>query len=269
MKRIGCVGDNCVDHYRQTGEDHFGGNPVNVAVYTRRLGDGISYVGAVGTDGRGAALLDALRGRGVDVSHVHVDEGSTAVTYVEHINGDRVFGDYDEGVMARFALTEEDIAFLGGHALVVSGLWGHAEGYLARIRQAGAVTAFDCSDRPEDPAAQTALPCTDIAFFSDDGSDDEALRQRLRQLAALGPRIVVATRGSRGSMAYDGQRFYGQGIVPCRVVDTMGAGDSFIAGFLTRRILGDGMEDALRFAATAAANTCKFHGGFGYPHPLD
>lgn len=36
MKRIGCVGDNCVDHYRQTGEDHFGGNPVNVAVYTRR-----------------------------------------------------------------------------------------------------------------------------------------------------------------------------------------------------------------------------------------
>ena len=99
MKRIGCVGDNCVDHYRQTGEDHFGGNPVNVAVYTRRLGGGISYVGAVGTDGRGAALLDALRGRGVDVSHVHVDEGSTAVTYVEHINGDRVFGDYDEGDM--------------------------------------------------------------------------------------------------------------------------------------------------------------------------
>ena len=196
MKRIGCVGDNCVDHYRQTGEDHFGGNPVNVAVYTRRLGGGISYVGAVGTDGRGAALLDALRGRGVDVSHVHVDEGSTAVTYVEHINGDRVFGDYDEGVMAQFALTEEDIAFLGSHALVVSGLWGHAEGYLARIRQAGAVTAFDCSDRPEDPAAQTALPCTDIAFFSDDGSDDEALRQRLRDAGvdahALEARLIVA-----------------------------------------------------------------------------
>lgn len=57
MKRIGCVGDNCVDHYRQTGEDHFGGNPVNVAVYTRRLGGNASYVGAVGTDSRGAAML--------------------------------------------------------------------------------------------------------------------------------------------------------------------------------------------------------------------
>ena len=138
MKRIGCVGDNCVDHYRQTGEDHFGGNPVNVAVYTRRLGGGISYVGAVGTDGRGAALLDALRGRGVDVSHVHVDEGSTAVTYVEHINGDRVFGDYDEGVMAQFALTEEDIAFLGGHAL--AGRCGHS---LRLLRPAGGSGSAD------------------------------------------------------------------------------------------------------------------------------
>ena len=214
MKRIGCVGDNCVDHYRQTGEDHFGGNPVNVAVYTRRLGGDASYVGAVGTDSRGAAMLEALRGRGVDVSHVHVDKGSTAVTYVEHINGDRVFGDYSEGVMAQFALTEEDIAFLGSHDLVVSGLWGHAEGYLSRIRQHGAITAFDCSDRPEDPAAQTALPGTDIAFFSDDGSDDEALRQRLTAYWEQGGRLLLTGRSGlwtdREELALEvGARFEG------------------------------------------------------------
>ena len=262
MKRIGCVGDNCVDHYRQTGEDHFGGNPVNVAVYTRRLGGNASYVGAVGTDSRGAAMLEALRGRGVDVSHVHVEPGSTAVTYVEHINGDRVFGDYDEGVMTHFALTEEDVAFLGDHELVVSGLWGHAEAYLSRIRQHGAVTAFDCSDRPEDPAAQTALPGTDIVFFSDDGSDDEALRQRLRQLTAAGPRIAVATRGSRGSMAYDGQRFYEQGIVPCRVVDTMGAGDSFIAGFLHGYLEGLDIPACMTAGAQCSAVTLAYEGAW-------
>lgn len=77
------------------------------------------------------------------------------------------------------------------------------------------------------------------------------------------------TLGSRGSIFSEEGKRYHQGIVPVKAIDTMGAGDSFIAGFLTRRILGDGMEDALRFAATAAANTCKFHGGFGYPHPLD
>lgn len=262
MKRIGCVGDNCVDHYRQTGEDHFGGNPVNVAVYTRRLGGNASYVGAVGTDSRGAAMLEALRGRGVDVSHVHVEPGSTAVTYVEHINGDRVFGDYDEGVMTHFALTEEDVAFLGSHDLVVSGLWGHAEAYLSRIRQHGAVTAFDCSDRPEDPAAQTALPGTDIVFFSDDSSDDETLLRRLQALTAAGPRIVVATRGARGSMAYDGQRFYEQGIIPCQVVDTMGAGDSFIAGFLYSICAGKGIQEAMADGAANSSVTIAYSGAW-------
>lgn len=262
MKRIGCVGDNCVDHYRQTGEDHFGGNPVNVAVYTQRLGGHASYVGAVGTDRRGTALLDAMRGRGVDVSHVHVDAGSTAVTYVEHINGDRVFGDYEEGVMAHFSLTEDDIAFLGGHDVVVSGLWGHAETALSRIRACGAVTAFDCSDRPDDPIAQTALAGTDIAFFSDDGSDDETLTRRLRELAALGPKIVVATRGSSGSMAYDGQQIYRQGIVPCSVVDTMGAGDSFIAGFLFGYAEGLDMAGCMQSGARCSAVTLAYEGAW-------
>ena len=262
MKRIGCVGDNCVDHYRQTGEDHFGGNPANVAVYTRRLGGNASYVGAVGTDSRGAAMLEALRGRGVDVSHVHVDEGSTAVTYVEHINGDRVFGDYDEGVMTHFALTEEDVAFLGSHDLVVSGLWGHAEAYLSRIRQHGAVTAFDCSDRPEDPAAQTALPGTDIVFFSDDSSDDETLLRRLQALTAAGPRIAVATRGARGSMAYDGKQVCRQGIIPCQVVDTMGAGDSFIAGFLHGYLEGLDIPACMTAGAQCSAVTLSYEGAW-------
>ena len=38
--------------------------------------------------------------------------------------------------------------------------------------------------------------------------------------------------GEKGSLAYDGNEFYKYGIVPCDVVDTMGAGDSYIAGFL-------------------------------------
>ena len=60
-----------------------------------------------------------------------------------------------------------------------------------------------------------------------------------------------------------------QGIKPVEVIDTMGAGDSFIAGFLTRRIAGDAMAPALDYAATVAANSCRIHGSFGYPQPLD
>ena len=100
-------------------------------------------------------------------------------------------------------------------------------------------------------------------------SRQEEIEALMDRCHALGTKVVGVTLGSRGSIFSEEGKRYHQGIVPVEAIDTMGAGDSFIAGFLTRRILGDGMEDALRFAATAAANTCKFHGGFGYPHPLD
>lgn len=47
-----------------------------------------------------------------------------------------------------------------------------------------------------------------VAFFSDDASDEESLKARILEVAALGPQIVVATRGGKGSLAYDGESFY-------------------------------------------------------------
>lgn len=46
--RLAAVGDNCIDLYDQTGDAYPGGNPVNVAVYTVRLGGSASYTGVVG-----------------------------------------------------------------------------------------------------------------------------------------------------------------------------------------------------------------------------
>ena len=89
-------------------------------------------------------------------------------------------------------------------------------------------------------------------------------RQWLQSLCArgLGPRIVVATRGSRGSMAYDGQRFYGQGIVPCRVVDTMGAGDSLLAGFLHSWLEGLDIPGCMASGAQCSAVTLAYEGAW-------
>ena len=122
--KVAAVGDNCVDAYDQTGEAFPGGNPVNVAVYTVRLGGEASYTGVVGDDAYGKLMKDSIAKKGVDVSHLKVMPGSTAVTHVEIIDGERILGDYEEGVMAEFKLSEEDIEFLGSHDLVVSGIWG-------------------------------------------------------------------------------------------------------------------------------------------------
>ena len=195
MIKIACAGDNCVDYYDNTGESFPGGNPVNVSVYVRRLGGQSAYLGAVGTDDFGKQMCAALQEKGVDVSHVQILPGKTAFTHVERINGERVFGDYDEGVMADFRLRQADFDLLKGYDRLVTGLWGHTESQLADVRAMGIPVAFDGAERPLDEAGRIALPHVNVAFFSDDASDEESLKARILEIAALGPQIVVATPG--------------------------------------------------------------------------
>ena len=230
MIRIACIGDSCVDHYDLYDQALPGGNPVNFAVYFRRMGGEASFIGAVGSDSDGALVLRALEGKGVDVSHVQA--GPTSTTHVSVENGNRVFTAYDPGVMEQFALRPEDFAFIRAHDLVVSAPWGRCERELGRIRAMGLPIAYDCADLPFEQAAQTALPNADIAFFSDDVENEQDLKRTVEAIYALGPSIVVAMRGARGSLAYDGSRYYAQAAIECPVVDTLGAGDSYIAGFL-------------------------------------
>jgi fructoselysine 6-kinase len=115
---------------------------------------------------------------------------------------------------------------------------------------------------PFDLPSQIALPHTDIAFFADDVSDETTLQEKIKQVATLGPKLVVATRGSIGSMAYDGENFFTYGIVPCEVGDTMGAGDSYIAGFLFGLVEGLSIEEAMHKGAANATETLKYFGAW-------
>ena len=62
-------------------------------------------------------------------------------------------------------------------------------------------------------------------------------KEHLRKVSALGPELVCASRGTAGSIAYDGKNFYKQGIEPVEVmIDTMAAGDSLLTAFLVNYI---------------------------------
>lgn len=262
MKRIACIGDNCVDFYDETGERYPGGNPVNVSVYFRRLGTPSSYIGAVGNDENGKMIIDSLAGKSVDVSHVKVLEGITAVTHVQRINGERMFGDSDPGVFALLELTEEDLDFIGTHDLAVTGLWGYTEPFLPILKKRGIPIAYDASNYPDLPQGKEGIRHADYVFFSDDEADEEQLRQKMRSIAAAGPSVVVAMRGSRGSLALEGERYEASGIVNCEVVDTMGAGDSYIAGFLNAHLDGADLTECMRKGAENAAITIGYKGAW-------
>lgn len=260
--KIAAAGDNCMDVYDQQNLAFPGGNPVNVAVYAVRLGAKASYTGAVGTDSYGRVMMEALQAKGVDISHVSVLGGSTAVTHVTLVNGERVLGAYDEGVTADFRADSADIEFFAQHDMFVTGLWGHMEEILPKIKDRGVPIAFDFAEAEEDPVIDRAAPYTDYAFFANDEDDEASLKVFMEHIYAKGAGHVIVTRGEKGSLAYDGETWCQCGIVKCSVVDTMGAGDSFIAGFLVEILRGGDMREAMEAGARNSSITLGYQGAW-------
>jgi fructoselysine 6-kinase len=175
MRKLATVGDNCIDYYTKQNKVFPGGNCVNVAVYAARAGLASSYTGAVGNDEYGSFMRDALRKKGVDDSHLYVLAGKTAVTRVELINGERVFGDYDEGVLRDYKMSDADVDFFCTHDLLHTALWGNAERELKRIKERGLPVVFDFATAKDGEIMETALPFVDYAFFSREEETGELL----------------------------------------------------------------------------------------------
>jgi fructoselysine 6-kinase len=259
--RFACVGDNCIDVYQNTNSWYCGGNPVNVAVYVVRSGDGASYIGAVGTDNYGQFMVDSLTAHGVDVSHVKILPGATAKTFINLINGERVFSGYEEGVVADFQLTPEDVDFIAAHDMLVSGHWGNIHDQLSQVRARGVPIAFDFATKLGDEVFEAAVEYVDYAFFSSDG-DSTTVRDSLRSICVRGAKLAVCTLGKHGSLAFDGMSFTHYGIVPCAVKDTMGAGDSYIAGFLRGILRQLPLEECMRMGAECSSTTLQNYGAW-------
>ena len=76
------------------------------------------------------------------------------------------------------------------------------------------------------------------------------------------PSIVIVTRGDKGSIAYDGNSFTEFGIVECEVVDSMGAGDSYIAGFLIGILEGKSILECMEKGARSSCVTLGYFGAW-------
>lgn len=278
--KVVTAGDNCMDVYDLMGKAYPGGNPVNVAVYWKRLGGEASYIGAVGDDDYGERMQKAISGKGVDTSHLYVMHGHTAITHVEVVEGNRVFGQYDEGVLEDFCLSNEDMRFISHHDLFVSGIWGGTDDRIPEIYKMGIPVAFDFATKWKHPLVRRLAPYVTYGFFAlDDESEEELktvigeshvdkdelmnlVKDFMYQIHDLGTKVVVVTMGEQGSLAWDGEQLYKFGIVNCAVVDTMGAGDSYIAGFLFARMIGGDISKAMKAGAQNSSITLGYSGAW-------
>lgn len=251
--RFAVVGDNTIDRYvGAEQQDLVGGNAVNVAVQLALSGERVRYYGAVADDDDGAFIRAVLLDSGVDVGGLVVLPGKTAVTLIRVLpDGDRVFEREDFGVTADYVPAPEHVQEIADSDWVQLGMLpdaGKLRDQLPDIR-----IGQDC-------AVAAGFDGLAVAFGSVGAEDPSSFAR-----AALegGAELAVVTRGALGAIAYPASgNPVAVDAAPTQVVDTTGAGDSFIAGFIAARAAGSSVESALADGARWAAVTCEHRGGF-------
>ena len=263
--RVLGFGDNTIDSYVDLGRQFPGGNAVNVAVLMRRMGAQAGYLGCIGNDAAGTFLQQALLAEGLDLSRCRHPDGPNARAFIAHNQGDRRFIRSEKGMRGAWGgFTPDDLAYISGFDLVHSSIYSELDDHLPHLRRQIRHLSFDFSERWNDDALARLLPLIDSAFLSAPRGSDEDCEALLRRCAGLGPADVVITRGVRGAMALcDGDLATCQPI-PVNVVDTLGAGDAFIAAYLITRHEGLPLAQCLHRAAHAAAEACTSYGAFGH-----
>ena len=133
---------------------------------------------------------------------------------------------------------------------------------------AGASVSFDVNHRASLWSAAEAgafsrdlLERVDLVFAGEDEATlvigpHQRAEDAAAELAALGPREVVVKRGAQGALSLVDGGVHTAPAVPVDVVDTVGAGDAFVAGYLAERVNGGSPAARLALAVTTGAFTC-------------
>jgi len=259
---VAAVGDNCIDRYVPTGrDDTVGGNALNVAVGLVNAGHPTTYLGAVGGDAEGELIVRTAEAVGVDMSGVRVLPAHTGVTTVELLpDGERIFRDESYGASALFRLEDGDLARLRGCVWVHAANLPGAPAAVLRLAAEEHRVSYDFSDHG-DVALRTALcPHLAIAFFSAPTETPNGAAGLAQAALAEGAEIAVVTRGRAGSLAAVHGSLFEQDAVAVEPVETLGAGDAFIAAFISAQVTGESLTESLRRGAVAAARTCELVG---------
>lgn len=270
-----------------------GGSPFNVAVGLARLGRRAALLTGLSRDAAGERLMQALAAEGVDtqlvvrseapstLSVVSVDAaGMPHYTFYGHGTADRAI----DGDALPTLPPDARVLQFGSYALVVEPI-GSALRALAARERGRCLVAYDPNVRLNvEPdlarwraTVETMAALSHIVKVSDEDLGllypDSAPAEVARRWLSRGVRLVVVTRGARGSEAWTPTLHAVEAAAPVEVVDAVGAGDTFQAALLTwldeQQALStaglEALDDTrlaalLRFAARAAAITCSRRG---------
>ncbi len=275
MKVIG-IGDNVVDDYTNIRTMFPGGNALNFAVYASMLGCESSYLGVFGNDVAAGHVQGTLAELGVDTSHCRSADGPNGRAVLTIEDGERVFlisnvGGVSKSVPMEFIF--DDLDYLRSFSVVHTSAYSYIDRYLPRLLSLDIRLSYDFSDDFDTDAALYLCQHVDMGFFSCADWSEEATIELLERAVGRGCALAAATRGPHDAIVFDGRSWFRQAPHAVTPVDTLGAGDAFITGFVISYLDGKAdigaprealIESSLEKAATFAAEICQVQGAFGH-----
>ncbi len=265
MVKIVAMGDNVVDCYLSQNTMFPGGNCLNVSVFIRKFGGQSAYLGAIGRDAAGDAILRALTEERVETSHLRRLEGPTAYCVIGHRDADRVFVTFDLGV-SMFEPSDADFEFIAGFDAVQIGQSSGLDAYLPKISRLVPLS-YDFSNKYDDDKISRIAPLCTLASLSAREDGLEYARALMQSVLARGAQWCLVTRGSQGAILGHGEEIFEVPAAKAGLVDTLGAGDTFIARTLFGLMNGEAPDALLSAAAVEAAATCSYFGAVGHGVP--
>jgi len=266
-----------------------GGSLFNTAIALGRLGVAAGFFGGLSSDFFGDQLRDAFTASHVDYSLSPISDRYTICAFVKLFDGHARYSFISEGSACRM-LSKDDLPVLEDHVealhmgsfSIMQEPSGSALEALCAREQGNRVISFDPNIRAglvKNRAAYLArirrmVGMADIVKLSDEDmqwiSPDVDVPSFAADLLEQGAKIIVITRGGEGAVAFTKLGKTEAPGVKVKVADTVGAGDTFTAGFmvslhrqdkLTKKAIAKldekPLRQALSFAARAAAITCS------------
>lgn len=256
-----------------------GGAPLNVAYHLKKLGVSVSIVSRVGADQAGDEIAGLVETAGLDASSLQKDtRHQTGRVQVTLGQGQEPTYDILRNVAWDFITYDQPLEELAGRSstLVFGTLASRnivSFNTLLILLEKPLIKVMDLNLRLPfytPGLVETLLGKADLikmnqselhlvsAWFHWEG-DDAMKMEALR--AKFGPRILVVTAGPLGVTALDETGFTSAPARAVTVTDTVGSGDAFLAGFLSRYLAGRPLVEALQAANTLGAFVAQRPGG--------
>ncbi len=276
MKKVICFGEILWDNL-PSGR-LAGGAPMNVAYHLRKLGIDSEMLSRVGNDVAGKDLQDFIASIGIPTQLIQVDELQSTSEVIAELKANNemsytiVYPTAWDFIAWKNSYSDElkaTDAFLFGS---LASRNETSRNTLLQLLEHSKFSVFDVNLRAphyEQSLVGELLKKANLVklneneivllgnWFTNFSKEEDQVKSLLEQFDIA---EIVVTKGAQGSTYYNSHTSIHQSAVKVNVVDTVGSGDSFLAGFLAKKLAGEKIEDCLSFASTIGAFITTYAG---------